>query len=602
MTEQFLVALSLLFLLGIGAQWAAWRTGFPSILLLLLCGLIAGPGLGLINTQVLLGDVFRPLVSIAVAIILFEGGLNLRFSELKHVHKAVRSLLTVGILITWGLVTVSAHLILGFEVPLALLLGAILVVTGPTVIGPLLQQIRPHGSVNAILKWEGILNDPVGAILAVILFEAILAGNVSEVGELVATGILTTFAVSLTAGGLCAWFLYVMLKNRLIPHFLHISITLTVIICLYTASNLIQEEAGLLSVTVLGIALANQKTVNVEHILSFNENLRVLLLSCLFILLAAQLEPNAFLLLDRRAVLFIAVLILIIRPLSVFIATLRSNITAKEKLFLSWMAPRGIVAAAVSSIMAFRLMDVGYPDAEKFIPLVFLVIISTILLYGTTAALLAKYLGLEEEQPQGILIIGAHSWAVQLGTILKKLGHTTLLLDNNPDHIRLARRAGLNSVEGSVTSDTVMADLDLSSIGYLAALTSNDMINTLSSRRFAEWLDEENVYQIKPQPKTAEAGDNMSEELTGKFLFWPAVDFDTLDKLFLKEATVQTTLIQKEDVTFQQLAHTMPTECILLLVRKPSGQIHIISPDHENALALHDTLIYLAPKEVSLGV
>jgi NhaP-type Na+/H+ or K+/H+ antiporter len=299
MVEHILLSLASIIVLGIGAEWLAWRLRLPSILLLLIFGIVVGPVTGFLNPDALFGDLLLPVVSIAVAIILFEGGLNLRISELRQVGGVVRNLITIGVLVTWLIGAGAAHFLLGLNFALALLLGAILVVSGPTVIMPLLRHLRPSGQVGSILKWEGIVIDPIGAILAVLVFEAILAGGFREAAAVTVIGLLKTILIGGGIGMLGAMIMVLLLRRFWIPDFLHGAVSLTLVIAVFAGSNLLQTDSGLLAATVMGIYLANQRTVSVRHIVRFKENLRVLLISGLFILLAARLQVSHLGLLRR---------------------------------------------------------------------------------------------------------------------------------------------------------------------------------------------------------------------------------------------------------------------------------------------------------------
>ncbi|MBD3166731.1 hypothetical protein GF324_09045, partial [bacterium] len=411
MNENALLLLGAILVLGIVAQWVAWRLHLPSILLLLLTGFLIGPVTGFIRPDELLGQTLFPLVSISVAVILYEGGLSLKFSEFRQVGAVVRNMISIGILITWGLATASAYYLLNFDLQLSLLLGAILTVTGPTVIIPLLRYVRPKARVSSIIKWEGILNDPIGAVLAVLMFETILSGSIAGgIGD-VALGIVKT----LLAGGLLgyagAWVLAELLRRNWVPDFLQNPISLAIVATVFVASNYVQHESGLLTVTVMGVVLANQTRAQVKHIIEFKENLRVLLIATLFILLSARLELESLTGLGLNDFLFVAALILVIRPLSALVSSIGTNTSWRESLFIGWMAPRGIVAAAVTSVFAFELKRIGIPGAERLVPIIFLVIISTVTVYGLTALPLAHLLKLRLGKPQGVLIVGAHAWA-----------------------------------------------------------------------------------------------------------------------------------------------------------------------------------------------
>ncbi|HYQ92220.1 MAG TPA: cation:proton antiporter, partial [Candidatus Competibacteraceae bacterium] len=314
MSEPLLAQLASIPILGISTQWLAWRLELPAILLLLLFGLLAGPVTGLLQPEALLGPLLPPVVSLAVAVILFEGGLSLTLAELGHLGPVVRRLLTVGSLFTWAGSTGAAYYLLGFSLPLAALLGAILVVTGPTVIGPLLRHVRPQDRLALILRWEGIVIDPLGAILAVLVFEAVLAGGLSQATAKLATALLTTLAVGGLFGLLGAGLTVVLFKRYWIPDFLHSPMVLVLVIGCFTGANELRQESGLLAMTMMGIILANQGQVAIKHVSEFKENLSVLLVSSLFILLAARLQLSDLSQLDLASLGFLGVLILLLRP------------------------------------------------------------------------------------------------------------------------------------------------------------------------------------------------------------------------------------------------------------------------------------------------
>ncbi|MFI5323895.1 MAG: cation:proton antiporter [Thermodesulfobacteriota bacterium] len=332
-------------MLGIGSYWVSWRAGVPAIMLLLASGFIAGPLTGLVNPDRIFGEILLPVVSVSVAVVLFEGGMNLKFSELREIRGVVLSLVTIGVFVTWAVIAIAAHFLFGFDHGIAALLGAILVVTGPTVIMPLLHDLRASGKIGSIMKWEGIVVDPLGALLAVLVFHVIIASGVLRATELVGWSVLKTFAVGGFIGVACARMLIHILKKYWVPDYLQNSVTLMTLIAAFTASDYTQRESGFITVTIMGIVLANQKTVSIKHIMEFKETLRVLFISSLFIILASRLTlKDLQYVFNWRGALFLGVLFFIARPLCVFLSTYRSGLNLKEKLFLSWIAPRGIVA------------------------------------------------------------------------------------------------------------------------------------------------------------------------------------------------------------------------------------------------------------------
>ena len=544
-----MLPLAAVLILGIGAQWLAWRLRLPSILLLLLTGFIAGPVTGFIDPDALLGWILFPTVSLAVGLILFEGGLGLRFRELRSIGGVVVKLVTIGAAITFGLCAVAAHYILGLPWNVALLLGAILVVTGPTVVLPLLRFVRPSGEVANILKWEGIVIDPIGATLSVLVFEAILSGEMANAGSLAASGALTTLLAGLGLGVLAAGLLVFLLKRNYIPDYLQEAVTLMLVVAVFVGANLIQEEAGLLSATVMGVALANQRKVTIHHILRFKENLGVLLISSIFILLAARIQIEQLKTLGWPVFVFVALLILVVRPAAVFASAVGSKLSFKEKAFLSDMAPRGIVAASVASVFAYRLEAAGIEGAGRLVPIVFFVIVTTVAFYGLSSTPYARILGLSQRDPQGILFVGAHSWARELALELKQAGFAVRMVDTNWNSIRAARMAGLPVWHGSILSHSALDEVDTSGLGRLLALTPNDEANSLAALNFTELFGRNEVYQLAPSglEQAKDAQDEFSpEHLRGRFLFAAEANFQWLGRRFSEKTDFKTTNLTEE--------------------------------------------------------
>ena len=545
--DNILIGLASIIILGIGAQWLAWRLKLPSILLLLVFGFIAGPVTNLLNPDELFGDLLLPIVSISVAIILFEGSLNLRLAELRRVGGVVLKLITLGVLLTWLIGAAAAYFLLDLDLSLSVLLGAILVVTGPTVIIPLLRHLRPSGQVGSILKWEGITIDPIGAVLAVLVFGAIIASGPQEA----ATSIVTNLSLTILAGGVIgaagAIVIILLLRAYHIPDFLHSAVTLAVVIGVFTASNLIQTDSGLLAATVMGIVLANQNVVSIRHIMEFKENLRVLLISSLFILLAARLDMNSMAQIASIGGLgFLLVLMLLARPLSVLVSTLRSKVNWPERLFLSCLAPRGIVAAAVASVFALRLAEAGYPQAELLVPLTFMVIVVTVAIYGLAAAPLAQRLKIARPNPQGVLIIGGHTWARNTALALKEEGFKVLVADANWANISAARMAGLDTFYSNILSQYAQDEIELGGIGRLIALTSDDEFNSLAIIQFANIFGRAEVYQLPPNGESKGQKEVTSHHLRGRPLFGPGITYNYLSGRFADGATIKTTGLTEE--------------------------------------------------------
>jgi NhaP-type Na+/H+ or K+/H+ antiporter len=546
MNEEILVGLASIVGLGISAQWLAWRTKLPAILMLLAFGLIAGPATGLLDPDHLMGDLLSPFVSISVAVILFEGGLSLRMSEFRKIGGVVIKLITIGIAITWFLAALSAYYFLDLGIEISVLFGAILIVTGPTVIIPLLRQVRPTETAGSVLKWEGIVNDPIGAMMSVLVFEIIIAGGFESISGKAGMVIVTTIIDGTFFGALGAGIMYITMKKHWIPDYLQNPVTLMIVIAVFTSSNILQHESGLLAVTVMGILLANQKSVRVKHIIEFKENLQVLLISTLFILLAARLKVEHLEYFNIQSLWFLLALFFVVRPASVFISTFGSKLTFKEKSFLAWMAPRGIVAAAISAIFALRLEQEGYAAAEQLVPYTFIVIIATVTIYGLSASPIARALGVAKPQPHGVLFVGAHEWARIIAEQLKELGFKVLVADSNWENISKARKAGLKTYYGNILSEYAMDEIDLDGIGHLLALTPNDEVNSLAAIRFAEFFGTSEVYQLAQSMTSKRRHDDSKEFLGGRTLFNNDLNFSEISKFYGDEVSVSVTPLTEE--------------------------------------------------------
>jgi len=596
-----LLALSAVVVVGIGAQWLAWRLRLPSLVLLLLLGLLMGAGSEwlleepLLDPDAVLGDLLLPFVTLAVALILYEGGLTLRFTELKGAIAPPWRLVTIGMLVTWLLATVSAYWILGLSWPLAILLGAILVVTGPTVITPLLREIRPQRRVGAIAKWEGIIIDPIGAMLAVLVFEVILLGDLSEAPMHVAVAIGKTVVIGGGMGVAAGFILALLLRAFWIPDFLENPVSLMFVIAVATAANLIQSESGLFAATAMGIALANQRLADVRQIVEFKESLRVLLISSLFILLAARVPLATLQQIGWQIVPFLVLLILVIRPACVLVSMVGAKLNRAERLFLMSLSPRGIVAASIASIFALRLHGLGFEQAGLLVPVTFTVILGTVLAGSIASPIVARRLGVADPNPQGVLFSGAHETARTLAEALKEHGFRVLLVDTNRQNILRARMAGLEAYEGSIVGERIVDELDLSGIGYLFALTPNDWVNVLAVRRFIRIFDRGNVFQVAPaRRKTSSSG--VHEHLHGRWLFSEEATYAALSDRIRRGATVKSTTIT-EEFSFEDFKQRYGDRMLPLFIIHENKRLQVIDDEQKISPRPKQTLISLGPAE-----
>jgi NhaP-type Na+/H+ or K+/H+ antiporter len=586
-----LVAITLVLVLGTAAQWVAWRVRLPSILLLLVIGFVAGPLLRWIDPDQLLGELLFPLVSLAVAIILFEGGLSLRWSELRSVGRVLLPMLTIGVLIVWALATIGGVWILDMPVSIAALLGAILTVTGPTVIGPLLREIRPTGKVGPIAKWEGIVVDPIGATLAVLVFQAIelgQSGTLSDTGWLAGKSLGITVVVGIALGGVSAWLLALAMRRFAIPDHLQTPVTLAVVLAAFTASNLVQHESGLLTVTVLGLLLANQSLVSVKHIVEFKENLRVLLIAGLFILLSARLRWEQLSMIGWREGAFVLWLIVVVRPVSIWISTVGSGLTRQERIFLACFAPRGIVASSVAAVFALRLGA----GAAGLVETMFCIVVGTVTVYGLTSGWLARKLGLSSKNPQGLLIVGADHIAREIATAVQASGVPVLLVDSSRDNVSAAHMAKLPARQVNVLSEGAIDELDFGGLGRMLALTSNDEVNTLATQNFAEVFGRSESYQLPPKGELKEKTKTAAHLRRGRLLFGTGITHQELQRRFRDGARVKRTRLT-EEFGLDDFAAQYGPQALTLFIAKDDGTLSIMSTDSTERPKLRQWLISL---------
>ncbi|MGE8068081.1 cation:proton antiporter [Pseudomonas sp. NPDC089569] len=593
----------LLTLGGIGAaalmcQWLAWRLKLPAILFLLLTGILVGPVLHLFDPQEMFGPLLMPLVSLAVALILFEGSLTLHLSEWREIGSVVRRLVTLGALTTWVIIAVVTHWLMGFDWMLAILFGSLTLVTGPTVIIPMLRVVRPKASISNILRWEGIVIDPIGALLAVVVYSFIIASaddqglkqSLLTFGAVIFCGCL--FGV---AGG---WGLGTLMRRHWLPEYLQNLAALAAVLGIFIAADEAVHESGLLAVTLMGVWLANMKGVDVRHILHFKENLSVLLISGLFILLAARLDLNALIALGPLVLILLLIIQFIARPLNVLLCTAGSNLSWRERALLAWIAPRGIVAAAVSAIFAIRLDDAGHEGALLLVPLTFAVIIGTVVLQSATARPLARLLKVAEPAPSGFLIIGANRPARTLGKALQQLGSRVLLTDSSWENIRAARMEGLPTYFGNPASQHADAHLDLVGLGHLLALSPSGEMNTLALMRFRHDFGHQRMFGLTSGQESRRTDKHRTSlELRSNQLGSEALTYGKIaSQLSHGVELYSTTLTEGFGWDDYQALHG--DRATLLFLRDDSGWVHVVTPDSTHKPSAGWTLLALIQPEV----
>ena len=582
-----MIELAGIVILGIVAQWVAWRMKLPAILPLILIGLLVGP-LSTLYTEdgskliepvyngekgLFPGELLYHFVSLAISIILFEGGLTLKRSEVRNVGPMITKLITLGSAVTFFGAGIAAHFIFDLSWQISFLFSSLIIVTGPTVITPILRNIPLKKDVSAILKWEGILIDPIGALVAVLVFEFISVGEGQEytTTALIEFGKILLFGF--TFGFTFAHGLAFAIKKSLIPHYLLNVVSLSVVLLVYIESDIFAHESGLLAVVVMGLVMGNLNLPNLKELLYFKESLSVLLISILFILLAAHIDLEDLQLIYswNTAVLF-AIIVFVIRPIGVFLSAQGSDLKFNEKIFISWVGPRGIVAAGIASLFGSKLIARGEPGAEFITPLVFTIVLGTVLLNATTARPFAKLIGVFLTKSEGILIVGASKASRLIGRYLQRNNRHVVLIDSNQSNIDKAHKAGLEAISANIYADNLTDNIELNDVGYLIAMTANPDINKYAIEKFREEFGENGSFRIVGTEEInnpENADNNTLFSTTDDFVrFLEAVRMSpAIREIALKDTKHYTELTEK----------AKDSEGIVpLFLKAPEGELHII--------------------------
>jgi len=557
------------------AQWIAWLLRLPAILPLLVFGIILGPISHILRPDALFGDLLFPLVSLSVAIILFEGALTLRIDEIRGLGGVVRNLIVIGMPITFIIISLACWLLLNFPPELAALVGAVTVVTGPTVIAPLMRVVRPNAAINQVLRWESIVIDPVGAIFTLLVFEFIVLRQHAESLSHLFWTLGVTAAVGLSVGALAGWLLGVALKRVWLPGYLQNFGVLAIVLTTFGVSSALADESGLLTVTVMGIWLANMRDVDLRDIIAFKEELSALLISGLFIILAARLDIHALQALGWPLIAVLLVVQFIARPLCIAFSTWGSSLHWRDRVLLSWIAPRGIVAAAVSSLFALTLARSGYQQADRLVTVVFAIIIGTVVLQSLTSAPFARWLRVQQQKPRGVLIIGANAVARALALALQRLNIPVMLTDSSWEYYRQARMDGIPAYYGNAWSEHAENYLDLSDIAQVLALSPNRHQNALGVYHFSHIFGAGKVASIRSGSTLAGRRDTESPRFRRhETLFGAEQTYSHLSALLAKGAIIKATQLT-ENFGWLDYLEKHPG-VIPLFALKESGKLGIL--------------------------
>lgn len=593
--ESQAIIIAVVGVLGIGAQWLAWRTGWPAIVLMLAAGFLAGPVFGFINPREAFGELLEPMVAIGVALILFEGGLSLDFRELRHAGDGVWRLVIFGVPVGWLLGALAAHYVGQLVWPVAILFGGILVVTGPTVVIPLLRQSSIQPRPAATLKWEAIVNDPIGALCAVIAYEYFrMVAQAPDASLIeVVPPILIAVAVSGMIGYAAARAIAWTFPRGIIPEYLKVPVLLTSVVGVFVLCNAIEHEAGLMAVTVMGIALANMNVSSLRSIHPFKQNIAVLLVSGIFILLSASLSFNQLGPLNWYIIPFLLVLLFVVRPATILLSLAFSSVPWNERLFLAWIAPRGIVLVAVCGLFALRLEELGYADGDILIGLSFAVVVATIVAHGFTVDLVARWLKVKGSTRPGLLIVGATPWTVMLAEEMQNLKTPVLITDSSWQRLAPARQKGLPFYHGEILNEATEHNLDLSPYQVLVAATDNEAYNALVCNEFAHEIGRDAVYQLGDAVNEDDRH-AIPESLRGRAIFEAGFGVEDVNARTAQGWKLRKTKLS-EEFTFQDALAKLPEDSHLLLLLRESGRVRFFTHAARPSPVAGDTVISFAP-------
>lgn len=573
---------------GIGAQVIADYLGVPSIVFLLFFGLLLGAdGLGVLHPH-WLGTGLEVIVSLSVALILFEGGLNLQLRDLSRVSGSLRNLVSFGVLITLLGGGMAAHWLGEFPWTIAFLYAALVVVTGPTVISPLLKQVKVDRQVAVLLEGESVLIDPVGAILAVVVLDIILNGDADPIA--IISGLLLRLGIGSSIGAVGGWGLGFLLKRATsLSDELRNLVVLAGVWGLFSLAQLIRSESGLMTMVVAGMVVGAASLPEERLLRRFKGQLTILAVSVLFILLAADLSIASIFALGWGALLTVMVLMFVVRPLNIWLCTWSSDMTWQQKLFLCWVAPRGIVSASVASLFAIVLTEKGITGGDSIKAMVFLTIILTVVLQGLTAQWIARLLRVTSTEATGVVMVGCNALSQLIGRLFQERGESVVLIDTDPEACQSAAAAGFTVFSSSALDVNVLEQAGLSKAGTFLALTNNAEVNLVLAQRAVEEFNPPRALALSGEPPA-----NISTAAKVQVAFTPQMPLKTWNR-YLEEKAVKLgeTILRDSDLLFQQAhlkALIRAEELVPLLVER-EDQLLVVSATEEWQVG--DRLIYL---------
>lgn len=586
------MAFALVGALGVGSQWIAWRLRMPAIVLMLVAGLAVGPGLGILDPGRDFGALLQPMVAIAVAIILFEGGLTLNLGGLRDAATGVKRLVVLGAPLGWIASAAALHYVAGLSWATSAVFGGIMIVTGPTVIAPLLRQARLRRRPAALLQWEAIVNDPVGALAAVLAFEVVVvtqsAGSPGHAALDVASGIALAAFLGLAAG----WGMARAFARGMVPEYMKVPVLFVLVLGVFGVSDWVLHEAGLLAVTLMGLVIANVELPSYTELRRFKEQATVMLVSGVFILLAANMDRATLAALDIRALLFVLAVILLARPAAVLLSLAFSDVPWAERLLIALTGPRGVVLVAVAGLFGERLAGIGIEDGAQIAPLAFALVAATVVLHGFTLSPLARLLGLTAAERPGVMIVGGSPWSVALARALKGLDLPVIVVDPNYMRLRGAREAEIETYFGDLLSEDAEHRLDLVRYEHVIAATDNDAYNTLVTTDLGPEFGREKVFQLKRSRETS-ARHTLPATLGGRPVA-PNETYLEANRRISEGWEFRTTRLT-EEFDLEDWRSRNP-EAVLVADLDPAGTLRFLGPEESPREQPGTRILVLAPK------
>ncbi len=591
-----IAAFALIGAIGVGSQWTAWRLRMPAIVLMLVAGVLVGPVTGLFDPARDIGELYRPMISLAVAVILFEGGMTLNRHTLSDAATGVRRLVLIGAPLGWLTSALAVHYGAGLGWESAAVFGGIMIVTGPTVIAPLLRQARLKKRPANLLQWEAIVNDPIGALAAVFAFEVIAVMYATAApGEALGEFLLGT-AWAAIVGAAAGWGIAQAFRRYWVPEYMKVPVLFATLLVAFAASDLVMHESGLVAVTIMGIVIANANLPSYEELRRFKEHATVLLVSGVFILLAASLDLSALKAFDARTVVFVLSVVLLARPATVLLALTGSGLPWRERLLVSFTGPRGVVLVAVAGLFGERLVALGVEDAAAIGPLAFALVAATVVLHGFTLVPVARFLGQAGGETAGVLLVGGSRFTRALAEALKKAEVPVLITETNRYRLRAAREMGIPVWYGDILGEASENDVEFMSYGTVIAATDNDAYNTLVATDLAPEFGRENVLQIS-RLKEGAVRHSLPSTLGGRG-FGNGGTWDDYEALLSKGWTIRSTKLS-EEFGLTDWRQTHPEA--ILLARLASGEIKFLKADDEPKSSPGTRLFALIPPDGTSG-